>query len=75
MHSASARLLQTLPFSINIRKFSPTITIADPGEGPEGAHPPPLFLDENEARRAKKIFLRPGPPLSQGLDDQAPPLI
>ena len=48
-----------------------------------GAAPPPLFLDQNEARKAeKKIFLRPGPspylrvwmtirPLSEGVD---PPL-
>ena len=75
MHSASARLLQTLPFSINIRKFCPTITIADPGEGPGGPpSPPPSFLDQNETRRAEKIFFETGPPLSQGLDNQAPPL-
>ena len=37
------------------------------------AKPPSLFLDQNEARRAEKIFLRPPPPLSQGLDDQPPP--
>ena len=31
---------------------------------------PPLFLDQNEARRAEKnVFSRPGPPLSHGLDD------
>ena len=35
--------------------------------GAWGARPPPLFLDQNEARRAeKKIFLRPGPPLISG---------
>ena len=49
--------------------------MADPGEelGWPGA---PLFLDQNEARRAEKIFfLRPPPPpSSQGLDDrQSPP--
>ena len=34
---------------------------------------PPLFLDQTEARRAEKIFFfRPGPPLSQGLDDRPP---
>ena len=32
---------------------------------------PPLFLDQNEAQRAKKMFLRPSPPpLSQSLDDR-----
>ena len=42
--------------------------VADPGEGPA---PPPLFLDQTEARRAEKIFLGgTGPPLSQGLDDR-----
>ena len=44
--------------------------MADPGEGPA----PPLFLAQNEARRAeKKFFLRQPPPppsLSQGLDDR-----
>ena len=42
------------------------ITVADPGEKP-GGRPPLLFLDQTEARRAEKLFLRP-PPLSQGLD-------
>ena len=37
------------------------IAVADPGEGPRGPAPP-LFLDHNEAQRAKKIFLRPLPP-------------
>ena len=41
------------------------------GRGP-GVRPPPLFLDQTEAQRAKKIFLEtahPPPPLfSQGLD-------
>ena len=55
--------------------------VADPGVGPGG--PPPLFLDQTEARRAEKKFfwetgpppfLRvwmtalPPPPLSEGLD-------
>ena len=35
--------------------------VADPREGPGGPWPP-LFLDQNEARKAKKIFLRPFPP-------------
>ena len=38
--------------------------VEDPGEGP-GARPPPppLFLDQNEARRAEKRFLGDRPPL------------
>jgi len=40
------------------------LTIADPGEGPGGGGVPP-----------KNFFWRPGPPLSQGLDDRPPPLI
>ena len=53
-----------------------TRTVADPGDGPGGT-PPPLFLDQTEAQRAKKLFFwRPAfpppqpplPPLSQGLD-------
>ena len=39
----------------------------DPGEGPWG--PPPLFLDQNEAQRAEKIFCEAGPTLFLGLDD------
>ena len=39
-----------------------------------GARPPPLFFYQNEARRAEKIFWRPGPPLSQRLDDRTPSL-
>ena len=31
-----------------------------------------LFLDQTEARWAEKSFFRPGPPLSQGLDDRSP---
>ena len=50
-------------------------SVVDPGEGPGGPGPP-LFFDQNEARRAEKNFLgdRP-PPLSQGLDDRPPRLI
>ena len=47
----------------------PPLAVVDPGEGP------PLFLDQIEARRAGKIFLKTGAPLYQGLDDRAPPLI
>ena len=41
--------------------------MADRGEGP-----PPLFLNQTEARRAEKVFFEtaPPPPLSQGLDDR-----
>ena len=35
-------------------------------------HPPTLFLDQTEAQKPIKIFLEIKPPLSQGLDDQAP---
>ena len=49
--------------------------MADPGDGPGGPAPPPLFLDQTEAQRAEKIFLGHRPaPLSQGLDDPPPPL-
>ena len=61
------------------KSFKPNLTaqsVADPGEGPGQPRSPPLFLDENEVRRAeKKFFGRPSPPLSQGLDDCPPPLI
>ena len=56
------------------------MTMADPGKGAEEPVPP-LFLDQTEAQRAEKDFLRPlslisgsewpPPPLSDGLD---PPL-
>ena len=52
--------------------------------GAGGPAPPPLLLDQTEARRAEKIFFgdrhpsSPPPPLpfpfSLGLDDRAPPL-
>ena len=43
-------------------------SVADPGEGPGGPGPPSLFSDQNEARRAEKIFFggRPPPPLISG---------
>ena len=47
-----------------------TPAVADPGQGP-----PPLCLDQTDARRAEKIFwetCHPPPPLSQGLDDRPP---
>ena len=39
------------------------------------ARAPLLFLDQTEAapEGPKKFFWRPGPPLSQGLDDRVPP--
>ena len=54
------------------------ISVGSRGEA-QGAHPsappPPLFLNQTEARRAeKKIFFETGPPLSQGLDDRPLPL-
>ena len=49
------------------------ITVADPGEGIREPGPP-LFSDQNEARRTpQKFFLETAPPLSQGLDDRPPP--
>ena len=42
-----------------------------PGEGPRGARPPSLILDQNEARRAEKtFFFEAAPLLTQGLDDR-----
>ena len=42
-------------------------SVADPGEGPREPRPPPLFLNQTEARRAETKF-------SQALDDWASPL-
>ena len=44
------------------------MAVADQGEGPGGAAPPPLVLDQIEAQ----LFFETAPPLSKGLDD-APP--
>ena len=46
------------------------VSVADPREGRGGPGPPPLFLDQIEARRAKKyiFFGDRGPPLSEGLN-------
>ena len=38
----------------------------------QGDVPPPLFLDQTEARGAEKNFFGDPPPLSQGLDDPPP---
>ena len=35
--------------------------------------PPTLSLNQTEAQKSIKFFLEIKPPLSQGLDDQAPP--
>ena len=37
-----------------------SLTLADPGKGPGGAGLP-LFFDQTEARRAKKLFLETAP--------------
>ena len=50
-------------------------SVAEPGERPGGAGSP-LFLDQTEARRAEKSFLRPPPPLISGsVRPDPPPLI
>ena len=41
--------------------------------GTRGAGPPPLFLDQNGARRTKKFGGGDRPPLSKGLDDPPSP--
>ena len=50
-------------------------SVADPGVGPGRAPPLPYFRP-NWGQKGKKNFLETGPPfpLSQGLDDQPPPL-
>ena len=49
------------------------VRLQNPGEGPGGPGPP-LFLDQNEARRTEKIFFEAGPaPLSEGLHDRPNP--
>ena len=39
------------------------IAMVDPGDGPRGPAPTPLFVDQNEAQRAEKIFGGPDLPL------------
>ena len=34
-------------------------SVADPGEGPGGGGPSPLFLYQTEPQRAENMFLRP----------------
>ena len=49
------------------------VRLQNPGEGPGGPGPP-LFLDQNEARRTEKMFFEAGPaPFSEGLDDRPTP--
>ena len=50
-------------------------TVVDPGEGPRGPEPSPLFLDQTEAQRGKKIFLgdRPLPYLRVWMTVPPPP--
>ena len=60
----------------HLKLFKNNFTVADPGKGPVGYSPSPLFLDQTEARRAEKTFLGDRPPLphlSKGLDDRSPP--
>ena len=47
-------------WKLPLKTFHGHLTVADPGEGPGG--PPPLFLDQNEARRAEKFWGGRRPP-------------
>ena len=44
-------------------------------QGKDPGGPPPLFLDQTEARRAENCLGRPDAPLSKGLDDRPPPYL
>ena len=44
----------------------PLTVVADPAEGPGEPAPPPLFLDENEARWVEKNFFEARPPVISG---------
>ena len=50
------------------------LSVVDPAEGPGGGGPgPPYFWTKLRPEEPKKFFFsRPGPPLSQGLDDRLP---
>ena len=59
----------TVIITVSVKVRSKTIvkitllTVVDPGVGPGGPGPPSLFLDQTEARRAKKfLFLILHPP-------------
>ena len=70
MYSHSNETFQVITFK----------TVAEPGEGPLGPGPSPLFLDQTEAQRTEKLFFGEPPPpltprLSKGLDDRTPALI
>ena len=62
---ASRCLVKKMDFNNENRDLS----VADPGKGSGDSPPPPLFLDQTEARMAENIFWRPPPPppLCQGL--------
>ena len=61
-----------LPFCSWVR----TKSVADPGKGPGNLPlPPPLFLDQTEARRAEKNFLETAPLLISGSGWPPLPLI
>ena len=66
--------LQTSPTTdINVL----LLEVADSVKGPRGPVPPPPFIfEQTEAKGPKKKILRPPPPpLSQGLDNRAPPYL
>ena len=48
--------------------------MVDPGKGPGGYSPSPVFLDQTEARRAEKNFLGYRPPTYLRVWMTAPPL-
>ena len=53
------------------------LSLADSGEGHRGTLPPPplIFRPNWGPKGEKNYFSRPVPPLSQGLDDRAPPYL
>ena len=55
---ASRCLVKKMDFNNENRDLS----VADPGKGSGDSPPPPLFLDQTEARMAENIFWRPPPP-------------